>query len=120
MLRQFRAAQELWRSIYGDLVAIALENAGIPEEQRGVDFVFPEIDEKDTLETVQAIETAVKTDPRLLDSDIVTVLLLTALGIKNPQSVIERFESEEGDASATLVRALREVTNRISSGEDAA
>ena len=120
MLRQFRAGQELWRSIYGDLIGIALENADVPEEQRGVDLVFPEIDEKDTLETVQAIQTAVETDPKLLDSDIVTVLLLTTLGVKNPQSVIESLEANEDDPSVQLVRKLREVTRHISSGEDAA
>lgn len=120
MLRQFRAAQELWRSIYGDLIDIALENAGVPEEQRGVDFVFPEIDEKDTLETVQAIKTAVETDPRLLDSDIVTVLLLTALGIKNPQSVIESLEADSQDPSAKVVRGLRQIARTLHDNEDVA
>ncbi len=120
MLRQFRSGQELWRSIYGDLIAIALENAGVAEDKRGVDLVFPEIDEKDVLETVQAIKVAVETDPKLLDSDIVTVLLLTALGIKNPQSVIESLEVASQDPSATVVRGLREIARTLRDKEDVA
>ena len=120
MLRQFRSAQELWRSIYGDLIAIALEAAGIGEDARGVDLIFPDIDEKDVLETVQAIKVAVETDPKLLDSDIVTVLLLTALGIKNPQSVIESLEADSQDPSAKVVRGLREITRELHGKEDVA
>ena len=113
----------------GGRLRLALPNPGwgqplVPQHyfwdcyQKGKDRHYTDYDKVNLRKLRKLVETAVKTDPRLLDSDIVTVLLLTALGIKNPQSVIESLEADSQDPSAKVVRGLREIVRTLHDKED--
>ena len=114
ILKMFQAEQEIYRSIYRDLIKYEFEQVGIPEDAHGVDIDFPEIVIKDVPALMLGLSNAVKVAPRLAGTEVLEMFILSAFGIQDPAAVIEAL-NDEGDedgaeppeaSQAKVVRAV--------------
>ena len=113
---QFEAYQQLWGDIYDSIFSYVLERNKIPKNKRFVDIDFPPIVEKDATDSIKAISEILMVIPEL-NTDEVKKLVLTNLGINNPDEVLKNIGSVES-ASNKLVRALREVRESLKGEND--
>ena len=126
MLKQFQAEQEIFRSIYTDLVKYEFEQVGISEGNRDVEVIFPEIVIKDVPALMQALVHGVSVAPRLGGSDEITMLVLSMLGVQDPAAVIEQLGEEPaggqpgGDATEEAVRLAKGIKKLTADLKEAA
>ena len=111
---QFEAYQQMWADVYDNIFNFVLDKAGVPTDKRFIDIDFPPIAEKDANEKIKAIVEVVGAMPEL-DGDEMRKLVLTTLGINNPDEVLKNQDPVE-KAAPRLVKAL--VAFRESMKED--
>jgi len=117
MFKGFAAWQELWRDAYQLIFEWALEQMGVPEEQRKVTVTGEAIRKEDTAPKVDGIEKMVRTFPMLADSDELAKYALSLLGVSNPSEVMaeltEAFGKIPGHNVVAQVHSfLREVVKQ--------
>lgn len=108
---QFEAYQQLWADIYDNIFNYVLEQNNVDLDKSFIDIDFPPVAEKDANEKIKAIIEVVTAMPEL-DGDEMRKLVLTTLGINNPDEVLANQEPVE-KASAKLVKALKEVSFKL-------
>lgn len=89
MRKAFESYSQIWLDIWHDIFNIVLENAGIPENKRSVEMVYPEILVKDLLTSMQAIDQLVKTFPDMVASKIIQKKALGLMGFSLPQHILD-------------------------------
>lgn len=98
---KFRNRQMLWREIIADLCAFLVGGAGLGANVN-IDVKFPPILEHSVTETVGAIVDAATLSGRQLagtiDLETTSRLLLAALGVEDPEAVIEAVLADAADA----------------------
>jgi len=105
---QFEAYQQLWADVYDNIFNFVMDKNNVAEDKRFVDIDFPPVAEKDANEKIKAIIEVVGAMPEL-DGDELRKLVLTTLGVNNPDEVLADKDSVE-NASFGLVKALKEVS----------
>ena len=111
---QFEAYQQLWADVYDNIFNFVMERNSIPKSKRFVDIDFPPLVEKDANEKVKAIIEVVTAMPEL-DGDEMRKLVLTTLGLNNPDEILKSMDPVEA-ASVKLVKALKEVNVALRNG----
>lgn len=104
---QFEAYQQLWGDIYDNIFHYVMDKNKIAKDKRFIDIDFPPIVEKDATDSIKVIAEILMVLPEL-GVDEVKKLVLTNLGINNPDEVLADIGSVESSANK-LVRALKEV-----------
>jgi len=99
----FEAYQEIWSDTYADIFSYVLAENGKLDEY--VDIDFPPIVEKDATESVKAIVELITALPELNVPEM-QKLLLTKIGINNPDEVLGSITPQER-AVVALVKGLR-------------
>ena len=108
---QFEAYQQLWSDVYDNIFNYVLKKNDIPKDKWFVDIDFPPVAEKDANEKVKAIVEVIKAIPEL-DGDPLRKLLLTTLGVNNPDEVLADKDPLES-AAVTMTKALKELRTAI-------
>ncbi len=108
---QFEAYQQLWADVYDNIFDFVMADANIPEKDRFVDIDFPPIVEKDANEKIKSILEIVQVMP---DLDVVEMrkLILTSLGINNPDEVLGNIKPLEA-ASSKLIKVVKELRESL-------
>jgi hypothetical protein len=115
MLKQFETYQQLWGDIYSDLFKYVLAENSVGDDQQFIDLDFPPIVQADVVAITTAVSAVLASVPGL-DTPEVRKLLLTALGINNPDEVLKNIAPAEA-ASAQLVKALNRFTKNVKAKE---
>ena len=108
---QFEAYQKLWADIYDNIFEFVLNKNRVPSNKQYVDIDFPPIVEKDANEKIKVILEVIEKVPEL-DGDEMRKLILTTLGVNDPDEVLNNMEPIE-KASGKLVKALQLVRNEL-------
>ncbi len=108
---QFEAYQQLWADIWDNIFNYVFEQNKVPEDKRFVDIDFPPIVEKDAMSSINSIVAVVKEFPEMKVEQI-RKLILTNLGVNNPDEVLEGMEpgSPTEEAIEKLIPALKQYT----------
>jgi len=104
---QFETYQELWGDIYDNIFNYVMEKNGVAKDKRFVDIDFPPIVEKEATDSIEAIVKILTVMPEL-GVDEIKKLILTNLGINNPDEVLEGISPIES-ASHKLTQGLKEL-----------
>uniref|UniRef100_A0A6M3L5N5 Putative portal protein n=1 Tax=viral metagenome TaxID=1070528 RepID=A0A6M3L5N5_9ZZZZ len=113
---QFEAYQQLWADIYDNIFNYVMDQNNVSEDKRYVDIDFPPIVEKDATDSITAIVQVLTVIPELIGDDI-KKLILTNLGVNNPDEVLENLgDNPTESAIAKLKKDLREVRLAITEG----
>ena len=117
MFKAFSAYQELWRDTYMLIFDWAMEQMGVPDDDREVTVTGEKIREQDIAPIIDGIEKMVRTFPSLAASEDVAKHALSLLGFTNPAEVMtqlaEAFKNIPGHNVAALVHAfLREAVKQ--------
>jgi len=94
MLKMFTSYQQVWRDTYKDINDMVLAHSGIAEDKRYVDLDFPPIAPDDAAAVALAIKDITSVMPQLADQDEVIQVALMALGVNDPQQVIDALNEE--------------------------
>jgi len=113
---QFEAYQQLWADVYDNIFDYVMVKNGVAEVKRFVDIDFPPIVEKDSNEKIKVIIEVINAMPEL-DGDPLRKLILTTLGINNPDEVLANKEPIES-ASVKLTKGLKELTKILKEGNN--
>jgi hypothetical protein len=100
MLKQFESYQELWKTIYLELLDYALdpdvETRGIVEDEPGeFEVEVPPILNRDVPRTIAALAKMLGQIPELANTDGVREWLLTQLGVEDPGVVMDQVRKLE-------------------------
>lgn len=98
---KFKNRQMLWQDVLRDMFQFLIEGAGIPNAE--VEVKFPPILEHSVTETVTSIVDAATLAGRSLagtiDLETTSRLLLTALGVDDPEAIIQAVLADAADAA---------------------
>ncbi len=101
---QFESYQQLWGDTYSDFFDYFMEMRNVPADKRFVDIDFPPTVDKDVAAVNKVIVDMVTAMPEM-SVDEVKKLLLTNLGINNPDEVLQHIKPMEA-AAIQLTKAL--------------
>ncbi len=115
MLKMFTSYQQVWRDAYKDIISIVQDQANVPVDKRYIDLDFPPIAPDDAAAIALAIKDITSVMPQLASNDDVIVVALMALGINDPQKVIdelnnagdEEAKQAESNPSVALTKVLK-------------
>ena len=98
MLKEFESYQELWigeKGIYQQLFDFTCETYKVSEDKWFVDIDAPPIVQDDVPALIHAQLEATQAFPSIADADEFKKLVLTTLGINNPNEVLDALRKEE-------------------------
>ena len=111
---QFESYQKMWSDTYDNIFNYVLNENNISEDKRFIDIDFPPITEKDAMAAINAVAQIITVMPAL-DTDEVRKLVLTNLGVNNPEEVLDGISTEES-AAYHLAKALRDYKVALKEG----
>lgn len=118
MLKMFESYQQMWEDCYRQIFDFVLENAGVKEDARYVDVDSPPIVEKDAPATLDAIIKVLTAIPAL-DTPEIRKMILTTLGINDPDEVLANIKDKPSiGATADLIASVRKMTETLRGKED--
>ena len=112
MLKMFESYQIMWEDTYRVLFEIVLENCGMSKDKWYVDIDSPPIVEKDAPAILEAIGKALDAVPELNVEEI-HKMILTVLGINDPDEILARLPKDAGAGARDLTKALGKYTKQI-------
>ncbi len=107
MLVQFEAHQQFWADVYDNIFTYVMTKNNIPSNKQFVDIDFPPIVEDELAPRIEAITKAVIAFPELDGNDL-RKLVLTTLGVNNPDEVLAGIAPMEV-AATKITRGLKEL-----------
>ena len=109
MLKMFQSNQSVWSDTFQDIFEIVLDYNKVPQEKWYTDRDFPAIAPEDAFAAAQAIMQVVTAFPEFSSSTDVQQAALMAIGINDPDQVIEQLKQEaKVNPAIPLAKALRE------------
>ncbi len=108
---QFEAYQQLWSDVYDNIFTFVMDKSDVDVKKQFIDIDFPPIVEKDANEKIKAIVEVVGAFPEL-DGDELRKLVLTTLGVNNPDEVLNNVDPVEA-SSAKLVKVIHGLTEAL-------
>ncbi len=111
MLVQFEAHQQFWADVYDNIFTYVMTKNNIPPDKQFVDIDFPPIVEDELAPRIEAITKAVVAFPELDGNDL-RKLVLTTLGVNNPDEVLKGIAPLE-IAATKITRGLKELTAQL-------
>ena len=117
MQKMFESYQQVWSDTYKDIDELILGQAKIAPQKWYVDRDFPPIAPLDVALVAEAIVGIVGVMPEFAYSPDVQQIALLALGINDPQAVIEALtNSKESNVDVRLVKVLRQFQETLKQG----
>ena len=91
MIKMFESYQSVWEDTYNDICDIVLNEAGVSEEKRHIDWQFPSITPEDAAGIATNIAMLIPVLPELAYCDEITQAALMACGVKDINDAIEQL-----------------------------
>jgi len=108
MLKMFQSYQAVWDDAYQDIDEIVLAHGKVPPDQWYIDRDFPPIAPHDVLQAATALVQIIGALPQLGDSEDVMQMALIALGVNDPQEVLDALsEAAKRNPDIRLARELK-------------
>ncbi len=111
MLVQFEAHQQFWADVYDNIFTYVMNKNKIDKDKQFVDIDFPPIVEGELGPRIEAITKAVVAFPEL-DGNELRKLVLTTLGVNNPDEVLAGIAPVEV-AAIKITKGLKELTKQL-------
>ncbi len=116
MLVQFEAHQQFWADVYDNIFTYVMNKNSISPDKQFVDIDFPPIVESEMAQMIEAITKAVTAFPEL-DGNDMRKLVLTTLGVNNPDEVLAGIAPVEV-AAVKITKGLKELTKQLKEGNN--
>lgn len=100
--------QKMWGDAYKDICEIVLAHHGIPPDKWFIDFDFPQIAPSDAKVIADTIGVVTQVFPEFIHSKDVQIEALLAMGLNNPDEVLESLERELAKIEAEKGREREE------------
>ncbi len=116
MLVQFEAHQQFWADVYDNIFTYVMTKNKVDTDEQFVDIDFPPIVESEMAGRIEAITKAVVAFPEL-DGNDMRKLVLTTLGVNNPDEVLAGIAPVEV-AAVKITKGLKELTKQLKEGNN--
>lgn len=116
VLKMCQSYQQIWQDTYTNIDNLILDNAGVAPDKWYVDRDFPPITPEDAAAVAQSILAIAQSMPELTASPEVQKLALTAIGINDPQEVLDAL-AKESNPNVEVLRALKRMKEVLAHGD---
>lgn len=118
MMKMFESYQQVWTDVYQDIDEVILEHNKVPPGEWYVDRDFPAIAPADVAQIAESLVGIIGVFPEFAYSDDVQQIALMALGVNDPDEVLEALSKEDkGAVEARLVKVLKQFRESLSKKE---
>ena len=118
MMKMFQSYQKVWSDVYQDIDEVILEHNQVPPDKWYIDRDFPAIAPADVAQIAESLVGIIGVFPQFAYSDDVKQIALMALGVNDPDEVLEALDKEDkGAVEARLIKALKQFRESLNKKE---